>query len=85
MMWPYLLCVAWHELVSPCLGCDHSVNDGTWLKGKTMTAGVTSGNRFRSWPEILANAARAAGGLRVDPIRTQTALDLSARFNNHEM
>src|ERR1051326_1949201 len=26
-----------------------------------MTAGVTSGNRFRSWPELLA---RAAGGLR---------------------
>ena len=29
-----------------------------------MTAGATSGDRFRSWPEILANAARAAGGLR---------------------
>jgi long-chain acyl-CoA synthetase len=29
-----------------------------------MTAGVTSGERFRSWPEIHANAARAAGGLR---------------------
>ena len=28
-----------------------------------MTAGVTSGERFRSWPEIQANAARAAGGL----------------------
>ena len=27
-----------------------------------MTAGVTSGERFRSWPEIQANAARAAGG-----------------------
>ena len=26
--------------------------------------GVTSGERFRSWPEIQANAARAAGGLR---------------------
>ncbi len=26
--------------------------------------GVTSGERFRSWPEILANAARGAGGLR---------------------
>src|SRR5215831_1787421 len=23
--------------------------------------GVTSGDRFRSWPDILANAARAAG------------------------
>ena len=29
-----------------------------------MTAGVTAGDRFRSWPEIQANAARAAGGLR---------------------
>ena len=27
-----------------------------------MTAGVTSAERFRSWPEIQANAARAAGG-----------------------
>jgi len=27
-----------------------------------MTAGVTSGERFRSWAEIGANAARAAGG-----------------------
>src|SRR6185312_14171280 len=27
-----------------------------------MTAGVTSGERFRSWAEIQANAARAAGG-----------------------
>jgi len=29
-----------------------------------MTAGVTSGERFRSWPEIQANAARGAGGLK---------------------
>ena len=29
-----------------------------------MTAGATSGDHLRSWPEILANAARAAGGLR---------------------
>jgi acyl-CoA synthetase (AMP-forming)/AMP-acid ligase II len=29
-----------------------------------MTAGATSGDRFRSWPEIQANATRAAGGLR---------------------
>ena len=28
-----------------------------------MTAGVTAGERFRSWPEIQANAARGAGGL----------------------
>jgi long-chain acyl-CoA synthetase len=27
-----------------------------------MTAGVTAGERFRSWAEIAANAARAAGG-----------------------
>ena len=27
-------------------------------------SGVTSGDRFRSWAEIQANAARAAGGLR---------------------
>ncbi len=27
------------------------------------TAGVTSGERFRSWPEVQANAARGAGGL----------------------
>ena len=27
-----------------------------------MTRGVTSGHRFRSWPEIQANAACAAGG-----------------------
>ena len=28
-----------------------------------MTAGVTAGERFRSWADIQANAARAAGGL----------------------
>jgi long-chain acyl-CoA synthetase len=27
-----------------------------------MSAGVTAGERFRSWPEVQANAARAAGG-----------------------
>ena len=27
-----------------------------------MTAGVTSGERFRSWAEVQANAARAACG-----------------------
>jgi long-chain acyl-CoA synthetase len=27
-----------------------------------MTPGVTAGDRFRSWPDIQANAARAAGG-----------------------
>jgi long-chain acyl-CoA synthetase len=28
-----------------------------------MSTGVTAGERFRGWPEIQANAARAAGGL----------------------
>lgn len=28
-----------------------------------MTAGVTAGERFRSWADIQANASRAAGGL----------------------
>src|SRR5690348_1812440 len=27
-----------------------------------MTPGITAGDRFRSWPDIQANAARAAGG-----------------------
>ena len=41
---------------------------------ETMTAGATSGDRFRSWPEILANAARAAVGLRaLIPILTPGA------------
>ena len=46
---------------------------GTMLKGaaqdghgpkeeEAMTAGVISGERFRSWADIQANAARAAGG-----------------------
>src|SRR5690349_18751937 len=30
---------------------------------EAMTAGVTSGERFRSWAAIQANAARGAGGL----------------------
>jgi hypothetical protein len=38
-----------------------------------MMAGATSGDRFRSWPEILANAARAAGGLRALGIARMTA------------
>ena len=32
-------------------------------KEEAMTAGVTAGERFRSWADIQANAARAAGGL----------------------
>jgi long-chain acyl-CoA synthetase len=28
-----------------------------------MTAGITAGNRFRSWTDVQVNAARAAGGL----------------------
>ena len=38
---------------------------GTRREGKEeMTAGVTAGERFRSWADIQANAARGAGGLR---------------------
>src|SRR4029079_10047139 len=36
--------------------------EGAKERESTMTAGVTSGERFRSWAEIGANAARAAGG-----------------------
>src|SRR4029078_4108011 len=46
---------------------------------ETMTAGVTSGDRFRSWPEILANAARAAGGLRALGVAEDDSLALMLR------
>ena len=38
--------------------------DGAGQEGReeAMTAGVTAGERFRSWADIQANAARAAGG-----------------------
>jgi hypothetical protein len=38
-----------------------------------MSAGVTAGERFRSWAEIQANAARAAGGLEALGVRDATA------------
>ena len=44
-----------------------------------MTAGATSGNRFRSWPEILANAARAAGGLRALGVAEDDSVALMLR------
>jgi long-chain acyl-CoA synthetase len=44
-----------------------------------MTAGATSGDRFRSWPEILANAARAAGGLRALGVAEDDSVALMLR------
>src|SRR4051812_6878773 len=44
-----------------------------------MTAGVTSGERFRSWPEIQANAARAAGGLAALGVGEDDSLALMVR------
>ena len=38
-----------------------------------MQPGMTAGERFRSWPEILANTARAAGGLRALGVLRTTA------------
>jgi len=44
-----------------------------------MTAGVTSGERFRSWPEIQANAARAAGGLKALGVAEDDSVALMLR------
>ena len=44
-----------------------------------MKAGTTSGDRFRSWPEILTNAARAAGGLRALGVAEDDSLALMLR------
>ena len=44
-----------------------------------MKAGTTSGDRFRSWPEILANAARAAGGLRALGVAEDDSVALMLR------
>jgi long-chain acyl-CoA synthetase len=44
-----------------------------------MNAGATSGDRFRSWPEILANAARAAGGLRALGVAEDDSVALMLR------
>ena len=50
----------------------------------TMTAGATSGNRFRGWPEILANAARAAGGLRALGVTCRRWSKPSGRPPSHQ-
>ena len=44
-----------------------------------MTAGVTSGERFRGWPEIQANAARGAGGLAAIGIGEDDSVALMVR------
>jgi long-chain acyl-CoA synthetase len=44
-----------------------------------MTTGVTSGDRFRSWPEIQASAARAAGGLRALGVAEDDSVALMLR------
>ncbi len=44
-----------------------------------MTAGVTSGERFRSWLEIQANAARGAGGLAAIGIGEDDSVALMVR------
>ena len=44
-----------------------------------MKAGTTSGDRFRSWPEIPANAARAAGGLRALGVAEDDSVALMLR------
>ena len=42
-------------------------------------AGVISCDRFRSWPEVLANAARAAGGLRALGVAEDDSVALMLR------
>ena len=44
-----------------------------------MTAGVTAGERFRSWAEIRDNAARAAGGLASLGVGDDSAVALMLR------
>src|SRR5215475_10988200 len=44
-----------------------------------MTAGVTAGERFRSWADIQANAARAAGGLKSLGVREDDSVALMLR------
>ena len=44
-----------------------------------MTAGVTAGERFRSWAEIEANAARGAGGLAALGVREDDSVALMLR------
>jgi len=44
-----------------------------------MTAGVTAGERFRSWADIQANAARAAAGLAASGVREDDCVALMLR------
>ncbi|MFO1086251.1 MAG: acyl-CoA synthetase [Reyranellaceae bacterium] len=44
-----------------------------------MTAGVTAGERFRSWADIQANAARAAGGFAALGLREDDSVALMLR------
>ncbi|HEV3492057.1 MAG TPA: acyl-CoA synthetase [Reyranella sp.] len=44
-----------------------------------MTAGVTAGERFRSWADIQANAARGAGGLAGLGVREDDSVALMLR------
>ena len=44
-----------------------------------MTAGVAAGERFRSWADIQANAARAAGGLAGLGVREDDSVALMLR------
>ncbi|HTR85620.1 MAG TPA: acyl-CoA synthetase [Reyranella sp.] len=44
-----------------------------------MTSGVTAGERFRSWPEIAANAARGAGGLAALGVHEDDSVALMLR------
>jgi long-chain acyl-CoA synthetase len=44
-----------------------------------MTAGVSAGERFRSWADIQANAARAAGGLASLGVREDDSVTLMLR------
>ncbi len=44
-----------------------------------MIAGVTAGERFRSWPDIQANAARGAGGFAALGLREDDSVALMLR------
>ena len=44
-----------------------------------MTAGVTAGERFRSWADIQANAACGAGGLAALGVREDDSVALMLR------
>jgi long-chain acyl-CoA synthetase len=44
-----------------------------------MTAGVTAGERFRSWADIQANAVRGAGGLAALGVREDDSVALMLR------